>query len=116
MSHAPAARSIDYVVLDPALQQADPSRFGALFTEFTEGYERHFSGDEAEPTGEWQARIAGKPAPQPIMRIVVAVDREDRGERVIGGLAVEYHEHAGGHEIHPDGVAAARDWLGRLLT
>ena len=95
MSHAPAARSIDYVVLDPALQQADPSRFGALFTEFTEGYERHFSGDEAEPTGEWQARIAGKPAPQPIMRIVVAVDREDRGERVIGGLAVEYYRTAG---------------------
>jgi phospholipase/carboxylesterase len=29
-----------------------------------------------------------------------------------GGLAVEYHEHAGGHGIHPDHVAAARDWLG----
>ena len=29
-----------------------------------------------------------------------------------GGLAVEYHEHAGGHGIDPDHVAAARDWLG----
>ena len=29
-----------------------------------------------------------------------------------GGLAVEYHEHAGGHGIDPDHVAAARLWLG----
>jgi phospholipase/carboxylesterase len=29
-----------------------------------------------------------------------------------GGLAVEYHEHAGGHGIDPDHLAAARDWLG----
>ena len=29
-----------------------------------------------------------------------------------GGLAVEYHEHAGGHAIDPDHVAAARHWLG----
>ena len=29
-----------------------------------------------------------------------------------GGLPVEYHEHAGGHAIHPDHVAAARLWLG----
>jgi phospholipase/carboxylesterase len=29
-----------------------------------------------------------------------------------GGLAVEYHEHAGGHGIYPDHVPAARHWLG----
>ena len=34
-----------------------------------------------------------------------------------GGLVVEYHEHAGGHAIHPDHVADARLWLGaRVLS
>ena len=83
------------VVLDPALEAGDPARFAALFEGFAAGYARHFVGDEAEPTGEWRARIAGKPPPQPAMRIVVAVEEANGGERVIGGVAAEYYRASG---------------------
>jgi GNAT superfamily N-acetyltransferase len=83
-----------YVVLDPSLQQADPGRFDTLFAQFARGYAKHFSGDEAESTGEWRARINGKTPPQPVMRIVVAVERVNDEERVVGGLAAEHYRHA----------------------
>ena len=88
-------RPVSYVVLDPALKEQDPARFAALFTGFASGYARHFTGDEAESTSEWQARIAGKAPPQPVMRIVVAVEQGDGEEHVIGGLAVEYYRAGG---------------------
>jgi hypothetical protein len=84
-------RPISYVVLDPELKARDPARFAALFAGFAAGYASEFSGDEAESTGEWQARIAGKSPPQPVMRIVVAVEQGDGDEHVIGGAAVEYY-------------------------
>jgi GNAT superfamily N-acetyltransferase len=80
-----------YVVLGPVLQQTQPARFEALFAQFAAGYAKHFSGDEAESTNEWRARIEGKAPPQPVMRIVVAVEPASGGERVVGGLAVEYY-------------------------
>ena len=88
-------RAASYLVLDPALKEQDPARFAALFTGFASGYARHFTGDEAESTSEWQARIAGKAPPQPVMRIVVAVEQGDGEEHVIGGLAVEYYRAGG---------------------
>ena len=66
--------TIDYVVLNPDLQQRDPRRFTSLFSGFAAGYALHFSGDEAESTDEWLARIRGKHPPQPVMRIIVAVE------------------------------------------
>lgn len=91
---------IDYVVLSPELQQGDPRRFTSLFTGFAAGYALHFSGDEAESTDEWLARIRGKHPPQPLMRIVVAVETLDNSgdparERVIGGLACELYRDSG---------------------
>jgi GNAT superfamily N-acetyltransferase len=83
-----------YIVLDPTLQQREPARFEAFFTGFADGYAKHFGGDEAESTAEWRARIAGKPRPQPVMRIVVAVDDAGGHERVVGGLACEYYRDA----------------------
>jgi len=92
--------TIDYVVLDPDLQQRDPRRFTSLFSGFAAGYALHFSGDEAEPTDEWLARIHGKHPPQPVMRIIVAVETIDTSgdhpqERVIGGLACELYRDSG---------------------
>lgn len=88
-------RGVICVVLDPALEASDPARFAALFEGFAAGYARVFTGDEAEPIGEWRARIAGKPPPQPVMRIVVAVEQANGGERVIGGVAAEYYRASG---------------------
>jgi len=67
----------------------------------------------------WEPDLAGRAA----LPVFIAHGRNDPvidvgfGERARdlleqGGLAVEYHEHTGGHGIHPDHVAAARDWLG----
>ena len=44
--------------------------------------------------------------------IGVSFGREARELLAQSGLAVEYHEHPGGHVIHPDHVADARLWLG----
>ena len=48
---------------------------------------------------------------------VIAVDfgRQARDLAEAGGLAVEYHEGDGGHEIDPAHVAPAVDWIGRTL-
>ena len=43
--------------------------------------------------------------------IEVGFGRHARDLLEQGGLAVDYHEHAGGHAIHPDHAAAARIWL-----
>ena len=87
-------RTLTYVVLDPTLQQAAPERFAALFDAFAAGYARHFSGDQMEPTSPWRARIAGKPQPQPVMRIVVGVEHVDGTEQVVAGVAAEYYRAA----------------------
>jgi hypothetical protein len=87
---AAASSQAAYVTLDPLLRQADPARFSALFTSFAAGYANVFEGDEAESTSEWQARIAGKAPPQPIMRIVVATDEAGGRLEVIGGVCAEY--------------------------
>jgi hypothetical protein len=85
---------VEYVVVGPALEEADPARFAALFQAFVDGYGRHFSGDEAEPTTAWLDRMTGKPRPQPVMRIIVAVEHESGAERVVGGVAAEYYRDA----------------------
>lgn len=82
------------VVLDSALHAADAGRFGRLLVQFEEGFSRFFHGDEAESTAAWPARIAGLAPPQPLMRVVVAVDDVDGGEHVIGGGAAEYYRDA----------------------
>jgi hypothetical protein len=84
-----------YVVLDPGLTRAEPVRFAALLSGFAAGYARFFSGDEAESPEGWRARIAGLPPPQPIMRIVVAVEQAGAREEVIGGAAAEYYRASG---------------------
>ena len=49
---------------------------------------------------------------------VIAVDfaRSARAQLLAGGLAVEYHEFAGGHEIDPSHIALARTWLAGALA
>ena len=86
---------LTYVVLDPSLQQAEPARFDRLFADFATRYLEHFSGDQAESTAQWSARICDQTPSQPAMRIVVAVERADGTERVIGGIAIEYYRAAG---------------------
>jgi GNAT superfamily N-acetyltransferase len=88
MPNGGASAGLTYVVLDDELQRADPPRFGQLLDGFVAGYRSTFSGDEAEPPGDWRERIAGLPAPQPRMRVAVAVDAD--GE-VLGGAAAEYY-------------------------
>ncbi|MEO8187249.1 MAG: hypothetical protein ABI580_07795, partial [Burkholderiaceae bacterium] len=88
-----AGASVTYVVLDPALAGSNRPRFDTLFSQFKSGYQHAFHGDEAESTDAWLARIMGKDQPQPVMRIVVAVEQD--GERVVGGLAVEFYRAAG---------------------
>jgi hypothetical protein len=73
-----AGHEISDLVLDDELQRADPARFARLLDEFAEGYRSNFRGDEAESTADWPARIAGQPAPQPLMRIAVAVDGSEK--------------------------------------
>jgi GNAT superfamily N-acetyltransferase len=85
-------QAVAYLVVDDELQRADPARFARLLDEFAAGYRLNFSGDEAESTADWPARIAGQPAPQPLMRIAVAVDGSGR---VIGGAAAEYYRAGG---------------------
>jgi hypothetical protein len=92
---ASAPPVVDYVVLDPALRRAAPERFAALLEGFAAGYAAFFSGDEAEPTDDWQARIAGKAPPEPVMRVVVAVERSGPEERVVGGASAEYYRAGG---------------------
>jgi hypothetical protein len=86
---------VTYVVLAPGLEREEPSRFAALLSGFAAGYTGFFSDDEAESTDEWRIRIAGLPPPQPIMRIVVAVERAGAREEVIGGAAAEYYRASG---------------------
>lgn len=86
---------VEYVVLDPALQHAAPQHFQVLFEEFVAGYTRNFAGDEAESSSAWLARIDGEPLPQPLMRIVVAIEHSDGRERVLGGAACEYYRASG---------------------
>jgi GNAT superfamily N-acetyltransferase len=81
-------QEVDYLVLDDELQRADPARFARLLDQFAAGYRSNFSGDEAESTAGWPARVAGQPEPQPLMRIAVAVDGSGG---VIGGAAAEYY-------------------------
>ena len=83
--------SVLYIVLNPALEESDPQRFAAFFAAFESGYKTTFQGDEAESTAEWLARIRGKEPPQPVMRIVVAVQQGVAVERVVGGVAVEFY-------------------------
>ena len=47
--------------------------------------------------------------------IGVGFGEQARDQLEQGGLAVEYHEHAGGHAIHQEHVAAARLWLGERV-
>jgi len=86
--------SVTYVTLDPDLRRRDPDRFARLFGGFASGYAKHFSGDQAETTSEWLARIEGTKDTQPVMRIVVAVASADSQERVVGGIAAEYYRRA----------------------
>ena len=92
-----AARGeLTFQVLQPGLASVDPQRFERLFRQFESGYRGAFRGNEAEPTTEWRARIAGKAPPQPVMRIVVAIERDATGaERVVGGVATEYYRAGG---------------------
>lgn len=83
------------VVLDAALRAADPARFAALLAAFRAGYARTFAGDEAESDAAWEARIAGEPPPQPVMRVVVATLPDDNAPRVVGGAAIEYYRASG---------------------
>jgi hypothetical protein len=85
------ADPIRHVILDARLQRADPPRFQRLLSAFTEGYRQTFSGDEAEAAGRWPARIGGEPAPQPVLRIAVAVEGQGGAEWVVGGAAAEYY-------------------------
>jgi GNAT superfamily N-acetyltransferase len=80
--------AVKYVVLDDELHRADPLRFDQLLGGFVDGYRSTFTGDEAEPPGDWRGRIAGLHAPQPLMRVAVCIDG-DGG--VIGGAAAEYY-------------------------
>jgi phospholipase/carboxylesterase len=75
------------------------------------------------PTVEgWQAHLADRSA----VRAFIAHGRSDpvisvefaRGAReqlVAAGLAVDYHEFAGGHEIDPSHIPLARQWLQDVL-
>jgi len=91
MRAQPASGPVTYVILDAGLQRADPPRFARLLAGFAAGYEATFHGDEAEPAARWPARIAGEPAPQPVLRVAVAVQGPAAAEQVIGGAAVEYY-------------------------
>jgi len=95
MKSAPPASAVNHVVLDAALAREEPHRFAALLAQFASGYHEHFSADEAESVEAWAARIAGIAPPQPAMRVAVAVEPVDGGERVIGGAAAEYYRAAG---------------------
>jgi phospholipase/carboxylesterase len=46
--------------------------------------------------------------------IDIAFAQRARAMLTAGGLAVEYHEHAGGHAIEPAGLRAALAWTGQL--
>jgi hypothetical protein len=94
MSESAPEYPISYVVLDPALRKANSARFEALVDGFVTGYLKFFKGDEAEPTAQWRARIDGKPQPQPVMRIAVAVEHKPAGEVVVGGLTCEYYRRS----------------------
>jgi phospholipase/carboxylesterase len=71
------------------------------------------------PTVEgWQPRLAGRAS----VRVFIAHGREDpvigvefarRAREILsaGGLEIDYHEFAGGHEIDPALIPAARRWL-----
>ena len=91
MRAQPAPAPVAYVILDAGLQRADPPRFERLLAGFAADYAATFHGDEAEPAARWPARIAGEPAPQPVLRIAVAVQGPAAAEQVIGGAAVEYY-------------------------
>lgn len=90
-----ATAMIGLVALDPALHAAAPVRFASLLAAFRAGYARTFSGDEAEADETWEARILGMPPPQPVMRVVAAVERNGTQQQLIGGAAVEYYRASG---------------------
>jgi GNAT superfamily N-acetyltransferase len=90
-----ATATIGLVALDPTLHAAAPTRFESLLAAFRAGYARTFAGDEAESDDAWEARILGRPPPQPVMRIVVVLAPADGHEHVIGGAAVEYYRASG---------------------
>jgi len=81
------------ITLDAALRAADPARCARLLAAFAAGYAAEFHGDEAESPALWDARIAGLPAPQPLMRVVVAEDAA--GDGVLGGAAAELYRASG---------------------
>jgi hypothetical protein len=87
--------AIDLVGLDPGLHAAAPVRFASLLAAFRAGYARTFSGDEADADETWEARILGMPPPQPVMRVVAAVERNGTQQQLIGGAAVEYYRASG---------------------
>jgi len=86
-----ATATIGLVALDPTLHAAAPARFESLLAAFRAGYARTFAGDEAEADEAWEARILGMPPPQPLMRVVAAVERNGTQQRLAGGAAIEYY-------------------------
>jgi GNAT superfamily N-acetyltransferase len=92
---AHANDAMSYVVLSPSLNSSDSARFATYFTAFATGYERAFTGDLAKSPQQWRSTIFGeKLAPQPLMRIVVAIKHVGDEEIVIGGIAAEYYRSA----------------------
>ena len=74
------------------------------FVPVVEGWEPDLAGRAGLPVFIAHGRN------DPVIDVGFGEQARDLLER--GGLAVEYYEHAGGHGIDPDHVAAARDWLG----
>jgi phospholipase/carboxylesterase len=71
----------------------------------------------------WQPQLAGRADVRAFVAhgtrdAVISVDfaRSARELLLTGGLDVEYHEFAGGHEIDPSQVPAASRWLSDVLA
>jgi phospholipase/carboxylesterase len=75
------------------------------------------------PTVErWRAQLAGRSGVRAFIAhgqndpvIDVAFARSAREQLLAGGLEVDYHEFAGGHEIDPSHIPAATAWLRDVL-
>jgi phospholipase/carboxylesterase len=79
------------------------------FVPVVEGWEPDLAGGVGLPVFIAHGRN------DPVIEVGFGLEARDLLEQ--GGLAVEYHEHAGGHAIDPGDLAAARLWLdARVLT
>ena len=94
------------------LSESRPAPAGIValsgFIPTVEGFEPHFEDRESLPV------VIRHGSEDPVISVEFARDARRRLEGA--GLAVEYHEHGGGHHIDPHTVPPMTSWVGERVA